>query len=169
MKLRKATFEDLTELVAIGKTTFEETFASDNSSQNMRDYLNKSFTNDQIALELSNEFSEFFITTIEGQLVGYLKVNRNEAQTEQNLDHALEIERIYILKKYQGKKLGQQLLDKALDIAAQYQLRTIWLGVWEHNPKAIHFYEKNGFQIFDQHEFQLGDEVQIDLMMKLEL
>lgn len=82
MKLRKATFEDLTELVAIGKTTFEETFASDNSSQNMRDYLNKSFTKDQIALELSNEFSEFFIATIEGQLVGYLKVNRNEAQTE---------------------------------------------------------------------------------------
>ena len=82
---------------------------------------------------------------------------------------ALEIERIYVAKAFHGKKVGQILYEKAIHIAKQMNVAYVWLGVWEENPRAIHFYKKNGFVEFDKHIFRLGDDEQTDLMMKLEI
>jgi len=86
-----------------------------------------------------------------------------------NDQKSLEVERIYIGKEYYGKGVGQLLLDFALQIAKQQQMDYVWLGVWEENHRAIQFYLKNGFITFDKHVFMLGEEVQNDFMMKLEL
>lgn len=84
-------------------------------------------------------------------------------------DKALEIERIYVLSEYHGKRIGQLLYEKAMQIAKQSNADYIWLGVWEENPRAISFYKKNGFVEFDKHIFKLGDDEQTDIMMKLQL
>jgi ribosomal protein S18 acetylase RimI-like enzyme len=89
------------------------------------------------------------------------------AQTDIKDANALEIERIYVIKEYQGKKAGQQLYEKTIQVAKEKMLKYIWLGVWQENPKAIQFYTKNGFEIFDQHVFKLGDEEQTDYLMRL--
>ncbi|MNE41268.1 Protease synthase and sporulation negative regulatory protein PAI 1 [compost metagenome] len=81
----------------------------------------------------------------------------------------MEIERIYVLRAFHGKKVGQILYEKALQIAEVLGLSFIWLGVWEKNLRAIQFYEKNGFVAFDKHIFKLGDDEQTDIMMKKEL
>lgn len=81
----------------------------------------------------------------------------------------MEIERIYVLKEFHGKKVGQILYEKAIELAKGIDADFIWLGVWEENPRAIRFYEKNGFSAFDKHIFQLGNDEQTDIMMKLEL
>lgn len=86
-----------------------------------------------------------------------------------NDQKSLEVERIYIGKEYYGKGVGQLLLDFALQIAKQQQMDYVWLGVWEENYRAIQFYLKNRFITFDKHVFMLGEEVQNDFMMKLEL
>ena len=78
----------------------------------------------------------------------------------------MEIERIYVSSSYYGEGVGQLLFEKALQIARDNAKNCIWLGVWEHNPRAIRFYEKNGFTPFDQHIFKLGDEEQTDILMK---
>ena len=78
----------------------------------------------------------------------------------------MEIERIYVLQAFHGTGLGQRLYDKAIEIALQYQLDYVWLGVWEENKRAIRFYEKNGFVTFSRHIFRVGEEEQTDLMMK---
>lgn len=91
------------------------------------------------------------------------------SQTEIKDSDALEIERIYVLKDFHGKKVGQLLFDKAIAIAKAQQVAYIWLGVWIENKRALQFYTKNGFVEFDQHVFVLGDETQTDIMMKLEL
>jgi ribosomal protein S18 acetylase RimI-like enzyme len=80
---------------------------------------------------------------------------------------ALEIERIYVLKDFHGKSVGQVLYNKAIDIAKEKKTKYVWLGVWEENPRAISFYKKNGFVEFDKHIFILGDDEQTDIMMKL--
>lgn len=169
MYLRKATISDLKILQKIGKRTFIETFASENSSENMTEYLESAFTTEKLMSELTNINSEFYFAEIEGEVVGYLKVNFNDSQTELKVSNALEIERIYVLKEFHGKKVGQILYDNAIEIAKNKSLNNVWLGVWEQNPRAIRFYEKNGFKVFDKHIFRLGNEEQIDLMMMIKL
>jgi len=98
-----------------------------------------------------------------------MKLNTGEAQKENQNDNALEIERIYVLQEFQGKKVGQLLYLHAIKVAEGLSADYVWLGVWEKNFRAIAFYKKNGFVAFDQHVFILGDDRQIDILMKLEL
>jgi hypothetical protein len=106
---------------------------------------------------------------LDGKTIGYLKVNVGESQTEIKDKNTLEIERIYVLKEFHGKKVGQILYDKAIELAKDKNIENVWLGVWEENPRAIRFYEKNGFVAFDKHIFKLGNDEQTDIMMKLKL
>jgi ribosomal protein S18 acetylase RimI-like enzyme len=102
-------------------------------------------------------------------VIGYFKVNFGDAQTELQDKNSLEIERIYVSKDFHGKKVGQILYDKALEIAKTKKLDYVWLGVWEQNLRAVQFYKKNGFVEFDKHIFKFGNEDQTDLMMKKDL
>jgi ribosomal protein S18 acetylase RimI-like enzyme len=168
-KITKATLDNLDLLQKISKQTFFETFAAFNSKENMKQYLNESLSLEQLKLELENEFSEFYFAYNENEVIGYLKINRGESQTEKTSKNSLEIERIYVLEKFQGKKVGQMLFQKAVEMAKSYQKNTIWLSVWEKNEKAIQFYLKNGFEIFEKHIFKLGEDLQTDLLMRLKL
>ncbi len=160
---------DIEQLQLIGKQTFTETFAEGNTEENLQKYLEEGFTIEKLSSELSNQNSEFYFAKLDNKVIGYLKVNFGQAQTELSDRNTLEIERIYVLKQYHGKKAGQILYEKALDIANNSNAEYLWLGVWEVNPRAISFYKKNGFVEFDKHIFKLGEDEQTDLMMKLEL
>lgn len=159
----------LEELHAIARQTFYETFVDENTEDNINRYLTQNFSLQQLSDELNNPDSEFYFATIKKEIIGYLKLNFGKAQSVENDQDGLEIERIYILKKYHGKKVGQFLFDKTLKIAKENNSRYLWLGVWEKNLRAIRFYEKNGFREFDKHLFILGNDKQTDILMKLEL
>lgn len=164
--LKKASAGDLETLQQIGKKTFYETFAKHNSEEEMQKYLAESFSSEKLLKELNTPDSQFFIAWEEENPVGYLKINFGASQTELQDETSMEIERIYVKSSHHGKKVGQLLYDKALEIALQQQKKYIWLGVWEENKRAVSFYSKNGFTQFDKHIFRLGDEEQTDLMMK---
>jgi ribosomal protein S18 acetylase RimI-like enzyme len=158
--------EDAGVLRSLAVETFVETFAASNSEENMAAYLAGHFNEQQLVLELNNPNSQFFIAW-EGEVpVGYLKVNSGKSQTELQDEAALEIERIYVKQAYHGKQVGQLLCDHAMAIARSQNKTYVWLGVWEENPRAIRFYEKNGFVAFDKHVFRMGGEEQTDIMMK---
>lgn len=167
--IRKASLQDLVLLQSIGRQTFTETFAVFNSSENLAQYLEQSFAIDKLTEELANTGSAFYFAEENGQVVGYLKINVGLAQTELKDEDTLEIERIYVLQQYHGKKVGQLLYEKAVQIALKMKKQYVWLGVWEENKRALQFYRKNGFVEFDKHIFRLGEEEQTDFMMKLEL
>ena len=167
--IRPASISDLGLVQQIGRETFYETFAESNSESDMQKYLDKSFNAEKIASELINPDSHFFLA-MEGQTpIGYLKLNTGPAQTDIRDNAAIEIERIYVKSNFHGKKVGQLLYDKALETALALEKEYIWLGVWEENPKAIRFYEKNGFEAFDTHVFVVGTDEQIDILMKKRL
>ena len=165
--IRSINLKDLQALQAISKQTFTETFASSNSKENMDKYLNESLSLEKLTEELNNPNSLFYFIEDNHTPIGYLKLNMGASQTELNDNTTLEIERIYVTQAYQGKKVGQQLYEKAIQVAKDKGVEYIWLGVWEENHKAIQFYTKNGFTAFDKHIFTLGDEAQTDIMMKL--
>lgn len=169
IQVRKATVNDCENLIEIGKITFFETFASTNSEENMQDYLSKNFSKGNLTLEINNPFSEFYLAFFQERVIGFLKVNFGKAQTEIQDEKAIELERIYVLNEFHGKKIGQLLLEKALQIARNNKSQYLWLGVWENNFKALKFYEKNGFYVFDKHIFTLGTDEQTDLLMKIDL
>ena len=169
LEIKKANPIDLKAIIEIGKETFTETFAQFNSAQDMKNYLLDNFNGQKMQKELLNVNSLFFLALFNDLPVGYLKLNFNEAQTELKLKESLEIERIYVLKKFQGKKIGQALFQKALFIGNQKSLDFIWLGVWEKNEKALAFYDKAGFKRFDKHIFKLGNDEQTDILMKMKL
>ncbi|SMC57135.1 GNAT family N-acetyltransferase [Pedobacter nyackensis] len=169
LQIRKATTKDLGTVQLIGRETFFETFADSNTEEDMKKYLEDSFNDDQLSVELSNPDSLFYIAWEDESPVGYLKLNKGNAQTETLDEMALEIERIYVKTSHHGKKVGQLLYEKALEVAQQQHNSYLWLGVWEKNPRAIKFYEKNGFKAFDKHIFKMGNDEQVDIMMKKEL
>ena len=167
--IKRVDEKDILKLQAISKKTFTNTFSSSNTKEDMQKYLNESFSQDQLLKEISNQNSFFYFAMIDQEVVGYLKLNIAEAQTEIYDLSSLEIERIYVLDTFQGKKIGQILFNKAVEKAKSLNLNEIWLGVWEENISAINFYLKNGFEKFDQHIFKLGNDEQIDFMMRLKL
>jgi ribosomal protein S18 acetylase RimI-like enzyme len=169
MKIEKIGLDAIDQLQKISKHTFYETFAAQNEEENMQQYLAEGFSKDKLTLELQNIDTEFYFASIDEQVVGYLKINFGQAQTELQGEKSLEIERIYVTKEYHGKNVGQLLYDKAIEVAKNKQMNFVWLGVWEENPRAINFYKKNGFVAFDKHTFKLGNDAQTDIMMKLQL
>lgn len=167
--IQRASIESLLELQRISQQTFSETFAAQNTPENMAHYLAEELSLKKLRSELHNSDSEFYFALHGEEIVGYLKVNVGQAQTELDDIKALEIERIYVLKAFQGQQIGQLLFEKAIELAKQKNATYLWLGVWEENPRAIRFYEKNGLVPFGTHLFKMGDEEQRDILMKLSL
>jgi diamine N-acetyltransferase len=168
-EITKASVLDVETIVAISRKTFYETFAKDNSEEDMQLYLDENVNPEKLTAELNNPDSEFYLAKNNDETIGFLKVNFAKAQTELHDTQSLEIERIYVVQEFHGQKVGQLLFAKAVAIAQANNLNYIWLGVWEENVKAIEFYLKNGFVAFDKHEFTLGNDVQTDILMKLNL
>jgi diamine N-acetyltransferase len=167
--IREVTINDIVELQKISRQTFHETFSALNSEENMAKYLEEELSIEKLTAELNNTDSAFYFAVYNANVIGYLKLNFGESQTELKEQKSVEIERIYVLKEFQGKHIGQLLYDKAIQVARQKNAEYVWLGVWEENIKAINFYKKNGFIEFDKHVFILGDDAQTDIMMKLPL
>jgi len=164
--IERAILQDVLKLQEIGRTTFGQTFAELNSEENMQKYLLESFSIDKLTKELSNKDSQIYFAILDTNVIGYVKINLKQAQTEQLDLDALEIERIYVKKEFHGQKVGQLLYQKAIEIAHKIKATYVWLGVWEENHRAIGFYTKNGFEPFSKHTFWLGDDEQTDLLMK---
>lgn len=169
VQVSKIKKEEILQLQEIGRQTFYETFSQSNTEENMKNYLENGFSLSKITAELNDEDAEFYFAKIDEKIIGYLKLNFGQSQTELKDDKAIEIERIYVLKEFHGNKVGQILYDKAIEVARQKNADYVWLDVWEENPRAISFYKKNGFVEFDKHIFKLGEDEQTDIMMKLKL
>lgn len=164
--IRRISIADALVLQTISRATFLEAFAADNDEENMKQYLQENLSIERLTAELMSPCSEFYFAEVSGAPVGYLKVNYATCQTEPQGDNSLEIERIYVFKEHYGKGVAQALFQKAIDIAAHRNAENIWLGVWEHNHRALAFYRKNGFTEFGRHVFMLGTDAQTDILMR---
>lgn len=169
IEIRKATVSDLETIQKISIQTFIETFAAVNTPENIANYIKDSLNTEQLTAELNNANSQFYVAYSDTEVVGYLKINFGDAQTETINENALEVQRIYVLQNFHGKNIGQLLLDEVSKITKSTGVDSIWLGVWEENHRALRFYTKNGFVVFDKHVFIMGNDEQTDLLMRFQI
>ena len=170
IKIRTASTNDARLLAKLGAQTFRDTFKSSNTHEDMKLYLAKNFSTEQLEGELEEVGTIFIIAEDEDKAVGYAKMRRPEEPPDGlNEPNQIEIERIYAAKEYLGKAVGKTLMEACLAIAKKAGHKVAWLGVWEHNPRAISFYEKWGFIQFGTHPFILGTDLQTDILMKKEI
>lgn len=161
--------EELIHLRQLAIQTFVDTYGIHNTPEVMTAYVAEAFSDEQLLVELHNPESEFHILKVDDIWVGYIKVNEGKAQTEARTDNALELERIYVDRDFQGKGYGKLLLNKAMEVARLKQKDRVWLGVWQKNPNAIQFYEHQGYVKNGTHVFVIGGEEQLDWVMEKEV
>lgn len=153
------------DLQVISRSTFFETFSEYNSDSDMANYLEKDMSIQQLTSEFNNADSIFYLVSSDDNIVGYLKLNLINLEGSDPNKKGIEIARVYVLREYHGSGAGQLLFKTSMTIAQENKCDYIWLGVWENNPRAIRFYEKNGFVITGNKKFILGDDVQNDFIM----
>ena len=161
--------KDLGTLIEISKDTFITAFEKDNNPSDFQSYIDDAFSVKKIKAELENPNSTFHFVYLKNKLIGYFKLNENDAQSEQFEAQTLELERIYVIDSFQGKGIGKQMLFQVIDIAKFKELNFLWLGVWQENKSAVRFYERYNFKIFHEHAYYIGKEKQMDWLMKLEI
>lgn len=167
--IKRVATDQVNTLQKISRKTFQDTFGSNNTGSDMEAYLDHAYGREQLLGELTEPNSLFYFAYQNAEVVGYLKLNIDEVQTEKIGPASLEIERIYVLPEYKRQGIGSQLYQVALEAAEKKQKSKIWLGVWENNEPALKFYCKLGFKQIGDHVFQLGSDAQRDLIMQKEL
>ena len=169
MNIRYGTADDAKALSELGARTFYDTFAKENTPENMDTYLKKSFSEEIQIRELSEPDTIFLIAESEGILIGYAQLILNSKDETIKGTRPLEIRRIYASQEYLGKGVGKTLMLATIREAKQRGCDCVWLGVWEKNQRAIDFYKKWGFREVGTHTFSVGDDPQNDFVMELEM
>jgi len=167
MNIRYGSTQDAKLLSELGAKTFYETFAKDNTLENIAAYLQNSFSPEIQFNELSAPDVIFLIVESEDGPIGYAQLILNSRDEAIHRSKPMELRRIYASQEYQGKGVGKQLMQAVIDEARQRGCDCLWLGVWEKNHRAINFYERWGFRKVSTHIFSVGDDPQNDFVMEL--
>lgn len=166
VKIVQVSEKDMPELIAISRETFADTFGKDNSPEDMAKFLDESYNEDKLGGEMATPGSFFYFLKADGEVAGYLKLNVDDAQSEEVDPNGLEIERIYLRKSFQHQGLGKKLFEFAEEKGREWGKSVLWLGVWEHNENAKNFYASRGLTRFSEHVFVLGDDRQTDFLLR---
>ena len=165
IEIRQALESDSETLTNLGRSTFIETFAKDNTKEDMDLYLAATFGVSKQLSEIRDPNRRIDIAWIENRAVGFLHLLKGEPDPVVKGPQPIELLLLYVDSKWHGKGIGPALMEHALLLAKEEKCQTLWLGVWEHNIRAQKFYLKYGFQTVGTHLFRVGTDDQLDLIM----
>ncbi len=169
VKIRRADSSDAELLAELGAQTFVETFAAENTPEDMSVYLAQSFTPARLADELADAKATFLLAFVEAEPAGYAKLYQSEPPASVTGESTMELARLYVARKWLGVGVGRALMQRCVDEARGAGASVMWLGVWEHNLRAQAFYRKWGFTPVGEQVFQLGADTQTDWVMQCPL
>lgn len=153
MRIRPALPPDAAALAELAARTFVETFAAANTAEDIAAYVAATYGQALQEAEIADPSMLTLIAEDDGPLVAFAQMR---------LGDRIEIARFYVARERHGRGIAHALMDAVIAAAGS---KTLWLGVWEHNPRAIRFYEKCGFRVTGTQPFLLGSDVQTDLVM----
>ena len=171
LSIRQATADDAKLLTDLAYTTFWDAFAHHpkNAPDDLNHYMRQAFNVEQITAELADKKSIFLIAEMDGEAAGYAKIILDNIEPGITATRPIELNRLYSHQRFLGQGVGQSLMDACFARAKQEDRDVMWLGVWEYNPRAQRFYERNGFAVVGSHTFVLGSDPQTDLLMQKEI
>jgi ribosomal protein S18 acetylase RimI-like enzyme len=160
MKIRQATVEDAAALAEIAERTFRDTFTEHNTPEDLEAYVAGAYSEEKQRRELESGHIVLFGESEDGQAIAYVQMRR-----VQSPHGDIEIARFYVDKNHHGGGIAQQLMQAAYETARELGAKTVWLGVWERNARAIAFYGKCGFVDVGSQPFLVGSDLQTDRVM----
>jgi ribosomal protein S18 acetylase RimI-like enzyme len=167
--IRRSNFEDTAAMRDVAIRSYTDTFADSNTPENMKAFFTESYSLSKLQDEYYEPLSVLYLACDGEKVVGFLRLRLNNEVKNELGENTIELQRLYIDTAYHGKQIGKNLMEKALIYARENRYDWIWLGVWERNFNAQHFYAKWGFEKFGEHVFQMGDDPQIDWLLKKKL
>lgn len=168
-QIRMAHEEDAIDLFTLANSVFHNTFAPDNTVENMRAYMESAFSPEQQRKEILDTKRTTLLVHFENSLIGYIQFSDGFVEPCVQSPKPIELARLYVDERWHGKGIASQLLETGISLVKERGFRTVWLGVWEHNPKAQKFYFKSGFSRVGEHIFQMGSDPQTDWVLIREL
>ncbi|MCC3157789.1 GNAT family N-acetyltransferase [Hymenobacter sp. 15J16-1T3B] len=165
----KRTAATAAQLAEFGRQTFQDTYAAQNTAEDMALYVAENFGPEQQLAELQDPNTIFFLALMQQQLVGYAKLTIGSglgAEPGADVRNRAELQRLYVQEDWQGTGLGASLLRRCLDETRQRGCRSLVLSVWEKNEKAQEFYRRKGFKQIGETEFRVGNDVQTDYVLR---
>lgn len=165
MTIRRGDVRDAKTLSDFGRRVFAATFAKDNTPEDMAAFLSRWYTAAQQEAELAEPSLVTLLAELDGTLAGFAQLHRGTAPQCVTGSEPVEIARLYVDPEHHGRGVAHALMESALDAARNLGGQTVWLGVWERNPRAIRFYEKHGFVDVGSQPFLLGNDLQTDRVM----
>lgn len=167
MKIIHCTENHLDELIQVAKQSFIDAFEKQTDPDSFQDYVSKTFEPTAVLAELTHPQSIFFfLQTDDGETAGYLKLRWDRSEEFFPTEKAIELQRIYLLEKFWNKGFGKILLDFSESYSREQGFEWIYLIVWFQNHGAIKFYEREGWTIFGNKDFQFGNEIHHDFALK---
>jgi GNAT superfamily N-acetyltransferase len=163
--IRRATPADAELIAELGARTFAETFAIDNTPEDMSAYLQEYFSPERQASELADSSAIFLIAEINGEAAGYAQLQSGKGSPCVAASNPIELARLYSAREWLGRGVGEALMRACVDEAKRAGHDILWLGVWERNERARRFYIRWGFQKAGEQIFQLGNDPQTDWVM----
>ena len=167
--IRRATRADAALLAEVAARTFSETYAAYNDPDDMAAHLTAKYAEAKQAEELADPAATYLLAELDGRLVGYAYVVADRLPGGIPIDAPVELVRFYVVKDWHGRGVAQPLMDACVAEARRRGGRTLWLAVWQENPRAIAFYRKAGFRLAGTTSFRLGSQVQDDDVMTMAL
>lgn len=166
--IREAGPADAALIADLSRKTFFDTFAASNTAADMEKFMELQFSKEMLMEEVGQSGYRFFLAFSDKEPAGYIFLKDRRHPLLPSAD-AIEVSRLYADKNFIGRGVGKALLQFAIDTAIAENKKHIWLGVWEHNQRAIRFYSSFGFVKFSEHDFLLGDDLQRDWLMQKSL
>lgn len=165
IRIAEAAPEDADLLANLGRRTFTEAFADTNDPDHLARFLEETYSREQQAEELRDPAVTTLLAWVDGVPAGFAQLRRGPCEPCVDGPAPVELQRIYALAAFLGTGLGKALLSACMARAEAEGFRTLWLGVWEHNPRALAFYARQGFQQVGSHPFDVGGDLQTDLIL----
>ena len=152
-------------LAEIGGSTFYETFRADNTEEDMQAYIAKTYNLKQVIANLNEPNIHYYVAYGLNQNLGYIKLIEN-IKAEGLSGKVMELEKIYVRKEAHGSLVASVLMQQAIDLAKEKGNDYLFLGVWQENERALAFYKKFGFDIFNTRTFKLGERICEDFLLR---
>ena len=160
--IRRGVVSDALVLSEFAARTFSETFGASNRPEDMAVFLSTHYSVALQSQELNDPNVVVLLAFDDGVLIAYAQLRRNATPPCVTQSHPIELQRFYVDKPAHGKGVAQRLMQSALAVARLMGGEHVWLGVWEHNPRAIGFYRKYGFEDVGSVDFYVGSDQQTD-------
>jgi GNAT superfamily N-acetyltransferase len=164
--IKDATAADAAQLAEFGARTFYESFAADNTPEDMRRHLDSAFSPQQQLAELRNpDIETLLVVNPDGRWTGFAQLRAGKRSAGVPEQGSIELWRFYVDKAWHGQGVAAGLMDAAKQRARRRGATTLWLGVWERNARAQAFYRKHGFDKVGSQVFVVGSDPQTDDVM----